>query len=119
MKIAIFIKASLLDSAINITLFPYTCGAAPKRSSGVDVHIKIRSRSLGSTSAISRAFLAASTARLFKLSFPERVIVNRNLLHREIRMAIYKREGVSFHLLLTEKIQDRQGFCLAMAKKAI
>lgn len=94
MQIALFIKASLLDSAININLFPYTCGAPPKRSSGVDVHIKIRSRSLGSTSAISRAFLAASTARFLKLSFPVRAIVNRNLLHSETKMPIYKREEV-------------------------
>lgn len=93
MKIAIFTKASL-DSAINIDLSTYTCGAAPKRLSGVDVHIKIRSRSLGSTSAISRAFLAASVARPFKLSFPERAIVNRNLLRREKKDGdILKRRG--------------------------
>jgi len=47
-----------------------TCGALPKRSSGVDVHINIRSRSSESTFAISSAFLAASTAKVVKLSLP-------------------------------------------------
>lgn len=48
----------------------YTCGAPPNRSSGVEVHNNTRSTSSGCTSAIVRAFFAASTARLVKLSFP-------------------------------------------------
>lgn len=72
---------NLTDVLTDPTLFPLsmcgddkslinTWGALPNRSSGVDVHNKTRSTSSGWTSAISRAFLAASAARPVKLSVP-------------------------------------------------
>lgn len=56
----------------------YTWGALPKRSSGVDVHIKIRSTSSGSTFAIWRACFAASEANPANVSLPANELVSKH-----------------------------------------
>ena len=82
-----------------------TCGAAPKRSSGVEVHIRTKSISSGATSAISRALVAASTAKPTKLSLPDTTrrlrIPVRVAIHSSLVSTIFARSSLEMRRLGT------------------
>ena len=82
-----------------IILYHHTWGALPKRSSGVDEHINTRSTSSGSTCAIWRAFLAASTAKAVTLSLPITLKMKQSFIVSTIRMSLYKE--TTFHVITT------------------